>query len=1351
MGLAMVMRPGCAPTLAQQQPIPLIASFDCEPDAANPSRLTDSGPLKIHGKLDRPAFVAGKQGQAIHLDNNSKALLDGSIIQKLGTNFSFTFWLLLDSAPQGRTAFILQKGGNQGFQLGISPQRALYYHGNWGGGWYDAGAWGGAVPLNQWTHVAWTFEKGGKGRIYINGQQTGASDTPFAFYPENTPLEFGGEAWSGALDNLRIYAAALTPDQVRTDMAGTDLGIRPAAAGDLPPFPYPIRMSLARFDMPIGFQPYDQRHFQTATRVPGPDATDWPRLYLDGKTPLFEGETAASIGEVPLLPDGQAHSLFRQPFDHEITPVHHWLRANGWLWGRRFVYTTDRTARTSSGDYEIWGFPVELRGSGDRDIQSVKLTLGGETIYQRKESLHSLTFILPANLNGAPYELWVNDRGPVHFDVGLQPVTPGHPDDVPLPVNAVIPGDGPSITVHLATHPPAFPNQKEWDSEAKSMAAPIPQRPVWQSGEGTHKHLGIDTPRSPVAVFTASMRGGMSGGHLFNPSHITGFKGTPEEYAAFLAQIGYDWVFEDAVPGTLDARDFPLERWASAMNAQGLKFGLNPEIPGNLGILSNPNLAFQSSFLPEWGKPAYRDAQLVTQRFASFPNFLGLMIGADNAGYVTYWDWAPTIPDRPWGRAYEQFLNGHAMKTPVGPAIAPSQSWETAGTEKEFLDYIQRYDQTFTRYGYFTRAVSEAAPHAVLCSGSYGSNPGVGGRGGWPWATIPGRPMLANLPVQVAYDWNELSSSMPLHNVALLDRMRSYFPSKPTWALVDDFGLFFGREARQRAYALALTRGVEAIGTTFLAHTSAGNESQVVSGQTRSRATIVAEQQELYRWIRQYGSVYRDTQLLPQVGVLYVHEQAISRPIVGGDNPDSNQLYHGSHEGKTNEALFLCHMAGFPAKIITPEELKRGLPPSMQAVLLTGLNRFDKTWAWWEGIESDLKQFTARGGKFLLDDESIVPEGVAAISTGMRIAAYVSQSDTDTSPLLLARNRDNAAKLEEALKDLQHSIAWSSDPTIWAIPHQTGAMQYVTVVNWANEPGQNASLVVRGQKGKLTWNTNRPIYDLARGRMITPEEAKTVDLTHDAVRVYALPPAPVGTIALHVGLASNDHFIATVTLQPNISGAPVEVTVKRGDDEASVFGASGSPIKLPLTSREAGTWNVTAKELLSGQTTNSIVLIAAAPKPPVTDNATSQVAAFIARKAPLVIALTPEQSGEPQIVDLARKLQAYFGAHGRQAQIRSAAPNDIILSLQPWSPQQRYPQWKTVDADLVLLGSPADNILLLDQARGYLLPDGVSTLEAGQFKTAVTYSPFVGEQWALNLLAKDTAGLEAAVRSITGN
>jgi hypothetical protein len=79
---------------------------------------------------------------------------------------------------------------------------------------------------------------------------------------------------------------------------------------------------------------------------------------------------------------------------------------------------------------------------------------------------------------------------------------------------------------------------------------------------------------------------------------------------------------------------------------------------------------------------------------------------------------------------------------------------------------------------------------------------------------------------------------------------------------------------------------------------------------------------------------------------------------------------------------------------------------------------------------------------------------------------------------------------------------------------------------------------------------------------------------------------------------------------------------------------------------------------------------------------------------------------------------------------------------------QLYPQWKTVETDLVLLGSRSNNVLLMDQDRGYLLPPGVDGLKKGQGIVCLTFSPFIGECQAVNVIASDIEGLRAAVDSL---
>ena len=148
----------------------------------------------------------------------------------------------------------------------------------------------------------------------------------------------------------------------------------------------------------------------------------------------------------------------------------------------------------------------------------------------------------------------------------------------------------------------------------------------------------------------------------------------------------------------------------------------------------------------------------------------------------------------------------------------------------------------------------------VFTTGSFGSAPGSGGRGGWPWASLPGRVMFEGLNVQQAHDWNQAHASKPLHNVALLDRLESYAPDRKTWALLDNFQLLFGREAYQRACALALTRGIQGIGTNFLP--GPGDAAQ---------PEVAAFEKEMALWMRKYGGVYAATKPVATIGIFFSH------------------------------------------------------------------------------------------------------------------------------------------------------------------------------------------------------------------------------------------------------------------------------------------------------------------------------------------------------------------------------------------------------------------------------------------------------------------------------------------------
>lgn len=1141
---------------------------------------------------------------------------------------------------------------------------------------------------------------------------------------------------------------------------------KPAATPAPPPA---AQLTLVRYDLPRGMSDGFAPTRQPARRKEGADAVEWPSFTLNGK-PIW---TAQSEATVPLLlrKGAEANSLFRMTGDDVIEPGAHWLRFMEWPRGRSHIYTADRTARTANttslagGRYELWAFPIVVKGEGGPVVKNVDVKMNGQLIYHRPGPWRALTLLLPANERGHQYEMTVDGRGPVKFDAGLMPVKLGDPQERVIPLNVALPGDGPKIAIQNLARPEEFPNPKEWAADVAALAQPLPTPVKIARGEGLQRYLGIEVPRSPFTIYAAGLPRGMSGGFFKKGDK-------PEEYAAFLANAGFDTVFDPVTvlpaPNALES----VEQRASALARQGVRLGLQYDQNWTRPSLQNPNVAFLAHTLPDWHAPLYRSVSLTAQRFARLPNFAGLNIGSSDAGYAPLLPSSPPIPDRPWGEGMIEFAGVPVPTVPRAPSLGPIE-WrfeQPVKTQAEFVKYVGRYETAFRQYGYFGEAVREVDPRLTFTSANFGSGPGPGARGGWPWASLSGRAMFEGLTTQQAYDWNDTHAAKPLHSVALIDRLHSYNVRSKTWALIDNFRFLYGREAWQRACALALTRGIQGLGTNFLPN----------PGGEGAQPDVLTWQTEMNSWIRKYGGVYARTEPAPVIGVFYGHHEAVQRRILLGDNPTPEQLLAGSHEGKVVEALFLCHAAGWPARVITFQEIMRGpLPASMKAIVLVGLDQPDDSWNWATGLEPALKQFVARGGRILADEESVCP--VTPTKTGMKVAAYVAGGNFDATPLLFARNAENVARLREAMNGVPAPLATSANPTLWAIPAECGDTQYVTAINQAFAEGDdakemlrpadpkaskpevwkmkgNASLYVKPQAGVLRWNTDRPIYDVRLARRLSAEEAAQVDLTKDAFRWYALPPAEVVKPEMTIAAGVSGFYEAKPTMENGVrmDGIPVELTVKNATDTATVYSATGQVVRLPLNQRfERGEFTVTVTELLTGLSTVKTVQSSPAEAKPVPPGAVAirdqaAVSKFATRKhVALTIGLTPEQQKDATIAGQAKALAEYYRQQGRVVtRVATVAPGGIVESLQVLRIPHRFPQWQTIQTDLVLFGTTTDNVLLLDQARGEIFPNYLAKPKAGEASIVYTRSPFRGEFDAVNVIAVDAAGITAAVQAL---
>lgn len=1372
--------------------LPLVARYEMESDPSNPTLLRDDSGYGQNGTISPPAsFEDGREGggKALKFTGPNQAMVTAptsptGMLNNLSSKFTISAWIKPDDL-NGHQPIVTKRDANwkgSTFYLRLTGNR-LGFAADYGEKWYDWSFPSDSIVAGQWCHVAVTFEKNVGVKFYVNGKLIGSVDGSAVFtdaLPNFVNMMLGTEwhwdpatrsmrqyGFRGSIDSLHIYAAPLTSGQIKADMANT-MKIRPAEPSD---FTFPEKWAtfrLVRYDMPNGlFTNGSAKIHQTAVRKEGPDAVDWPRITLNipqadqtksTVEPFADG--AEFKTDILLQREPESMPLLQEPYDNVLQPGNHWIRGVQWRWGQTYMYTADRTARSWAWDYELWTFPVKIEGTGPGAVKNVVLKADGAEIYNSGANVYdSLTLLLPQNEDGKPYELWVDGRGPVRFDAGLQPVEAGNPKDVPFAFALTVPGSGPAITVKSLDRPETFPNQAAWDADAASLSEAKPVTPGYVPDRSSiARHLGVDVPRSPETINFVYMSHGMSSGGFYHSEHkqvasMYQTLGSVEDYADYVSDTGYDRVFEFS--NFTDA-DSPVsqEKMAAALEKRGVQFGFVPLTDINGIDMRNANLAFYAYNLPDYRAPLYRNVQLSLQRFQVYPNMTGISIGADNADYVPYWDWAPPIPNRPWGMAYTAFqrARGLPLTTPIAPSVQgwyqPKAHEYFANSSKPFLDYIDRYDETFKQYGYFVKAVSEVNDGYITTTGSFGSSPGVGGHGGWPWGTVPAKPMHDQMPVQTGYDWNELNTSKPMHVAALLDRLRSYYPNKTTWAIPDDFSLFFGKMDREKAYALALTRGIQAIGTNVLPN----NKGDLAKPQ------MIAEQKELYSWIRKYGGAYAMTEPTPTIGIMYVNKQALLRGIVGKD-PTDEDLLKGSHEGKVTEAMFFTHAAGWSSKVITPEELKKGLPSSIKAILLVGLNNFDDSWHWYDdGIAGDLQGFVDRGGLILKDDESVSP--VPSVATGMQVRAYLKQSDTDQTNLLLERNADNIVKLKSAMASVTKPVAVTDSSTVWAIPTRSGDTQYVTVVDQKHDQPDDTQHLI-GQTGSVTWNTERPIYDVRKGRKLTVQEATYVDLKSEGFQWYALPPAEITVPSVTVTKGSSGFYeaFASVRNPDPMTGIPVELTVthQTSGDTATVYSATGLTAKLPLKdSDQPGTYTVTVKELLSGLSSGTQVVIQGSKEPaapsPVKLYREDGIREFAERtNVPLTVALTAAQNNDPAIVEQANRLVQYYRSEGRQVRLGLAEPNGAVTGLQEYkSSYVKYPQWKTIESDLVLIGNTSNNVLLLDQARGYLLFEQGDRLSAGGAAVSYANSPFVGEYHTVNIIANDLSGIKAAVNTLIG-
>ena len=130
--------------------------------------------------------------------------------------FSLTFW-----AKVTWDGFLFRQFG--AWDLGTAGGLRLTFLDKGNGAWFQPGAPAGSA--GRWTHLAFTYD-GSIGRFYFDGNLAHTRDAEdLVLNASTSPLLIGGQTWNadrddaehiqGALDDVRLYDAPLTVEQIR--------------------------------------------------------------------------------------------------------------------------------------------------------------------------------------------------------------------------------------------------------------------------------------------------------------------------------------------------------------------------------------------------------------------------------------------------------------------------------------------------------------------------------------------------------------------------------------------------------------------------------------------------------------------------------------------------------------------------------------------------------------------------------------------------------------------------------------------------------------------------------------------------------------------------------------------------------------------------------------------------------------------------------------------------------------------------------------------------------------------------------------------------------------------------------
>lgn len=186
------------------------------------------------GTLNGPVWTAGRYGEALQFDGvNDTVLVADAAALDLTAGMTLEAWVRSSSTLAGwkvimqkeTDAWFLNANTGGGNHLGVG--------GTFAGSCCTVLDGPAALPVNQWTHVAGTYD-GAMLRLYVNGVAVANVARTGNLQVTSLPLRIGGSTYAGEyfpglIDEVRIYNRALSLAEIQQDMTTP---VAPAADGD---------------------------------------------------------------------------------------------------------------------------------------------------------------------------------------------------------------------------------------------------------------------------------------------------------------------------------------------------------------------------------------------------------------------------------------------------------------------------------------------------------------------------------------------------------------------------------------------------------------------------------------------------------------------------------------------------------------------------------------------------------------------------------------------------------------------------------------------------------------------------------------------------------------------------------------------------------------------------------------------------------------------------------------------------------------------------------------------------------------------------------------------------------------